>query len=419
MANRSVEGEVAQVVGEQWSRVMGALVADLGDLSLAEDAAQDAVETALLKWQQDGIPRRPGAWITTVARRKAIDRLRRDKNRVAKSEQLARLERLDAEQSTADAAQEQDMTVVRDDQLRLIYGCCHPALSLEAQTALTLRAVCGLTTTEIAAAFIVPEATLAQRLVRAKRKIRSAVVPFRIPPDAELMTRTRSVHHVVYLLFNEGYSASGGDELVRADLCDEAIRLGRLLADLLVDDAESWGLVALMLLTHSRRHARSAADGSLVLLADQDRSLWDSEMIAEGTELLDRAMRRRMTGPYQLQAAIAALQCEARSAEDTDWPQIEMLYRRWLEIAPTPVVELNWLSAKAMAVGPEVALTHLDASDLADTLGQYGPYWALRADLLKKLGRSAEAKAAYETAAEFAGSEPERLFLMDAAASTT
>ncbi len=401
------------MVGEQWSRVMATLVSDLGDLTIAEDAAQDAVEVALTTWDASGVPDNPGAWITTVARRKAIDRIRRDKNRKNKSEQLGRLEsRLDATHPPTGP----DQQLMNDEQLRLIYGCCHPSLNLEAQIALTLRAVAGLSTAEIASAFLVPEATLAQRLVRAKRKIRDAVVPFRIPPDAELLNRTRAVHHVLYLLFTEGYAASGGDQLVRSDLCDEAIRLARQLADLLNDDAESYGLLALMLLTQARKDARTAADGSVVLLADQDRSLWRQDLIEEGTAVLDRGLRRSAVGPYQLQAAIAALHCEAPVADETDWPQIELLYRRWLAIAPTTVVELNHLVAVSMVAGPQQALDRLDASRLPEALAEYGPYWALRADLLRRVERYNEARAAYLIAAEHAGSGPERQFLQSAAA---
>lgn len=408
----SVSEEVAKVVGEQWSRVMANLVSALGDLGAAEDAAQDAIETALETWARDGIPENPGAWITTVARRKAIDRIRRDQKRTEKSETLAKLDRLDLRDSSEQQRSPEDAeSDVRDEQLRLIYGCCHPSLTVETQIALTLRAVAGLTTPEIASAFLLPEATLAQRLVRAKHKIRNAGVPFKIPEDAELLTRTRAVHHVIYLLFNEGYSASDGDNLIRADLCDEAIRLGKLVAGLLTDDAESFGLVSLMMLTQARRAARTTDDGALVLLADQDRSLWDNDLIAEGTDTLDQALRRSNPGPFQIQAAINALHCEAASATETDWTQIELLYRRWLALARTPVVELNHLVAVSMVDGPQSALDRLDAGDLPDTLSSYGPYWALRADLLAKLDRPDDAAAAYRTAAAHAGSAPEREFL--------
>ncbi len=388
----------------------------------AEDAIQDALETAIVSWA-DGVPERPGAWLSTVARRKAIDRIRRDKNRMRKTEQLGRLEaRLAAHNHAGEAdgsfvkgrALEgrlmESEIVVRDEQLRLIFGCCHPALSVEAQTALTLKAVCGLTTPEIASAFLLPEATLAQRLVRAKRKIRSAAVPFRIPPDAELLGRVRVVHHVIYLLFNEGYSASGGADLVRHDLCDEAIRLSRLLATLLTDDAESFGLLALMLLTHARRAARVDADGELVMLDVQDRSLWDQAMIADGTAVLDQALRLNSVGPYQLQAAIGALHGAAKTADQTDWEQITSLYGRWMRLAPTPVVELNRLSALSMAAGPGAAFAELQAGKLDVTLANYQPLWALRADLLAKLGDGDGAHAAYLRAAELSGTASERRF---------
>lgn len=406
----SVSSEVAKVVGEQWSRVMANLVSALGDLGAAEDAAQDAIEVALDTWRRDGIPDNPGAWISTVARRKAIDRIRRDKKRSEKSEQLARLELRGPDVTSARPTFDEE-SVVNDEQLRLIYGCCHPSLTVETQIALTLRAVAGLTTPEIAAAFLLPEATLAQRLVRAKRKIRDAAVPFKIPDDAELLARTRAVRNVIYLLFNEGYAASGGESLIRADLCNEAIRLGRLVARLLTDDAETFGLVALMLLTQARSPARTTAEGSLVLLADQDRSRWDADLIAEGTDFLDRALRRNSPGPFQIQAAINALHCEAATAESTDWRQIELLYRRWMELAGTPVVELNRLVAVSMVDGPQAALDELERSGLPLALASYGPYWALRADLLDRVGDTEAAAAAYGKAAEHAGSVPEREFL--------
>ncbi len=409
----AVSAEVSKVVGEQWSRVMANLVSALGDLGAAEDAAQDAIETALETWTRDGIPDNPGAWITTVARRKAIDRIRRDKKRTEKSETLANLDLRSADAIHGDVLK--DETIVRDDQLRLIYGCCHPALAVEAQIALTLRAVAGLTTPEIASAFLLPEATLAQRLVRAKKKIRSAGVPFKIPDDAELLSRTQAVHKIIYLLFSEGYSASDGDDLIRVELCDEAIRLGRLVADLLTDDAESFGLVSLMLLTQARRPARTTSDGALVLLAEQDRTLWDHDLIAEGTDVLDRALRRANPGPFQIQAAINALHGEAVTADQTDWEQIELLYRRWVALAGTPVVALNHLVAVSMVDGPQEAFDRLDAGELPTALATYGPYWALRADLLTKLGKAKEATAAFHLAAQHAGSAPEREFLQNKA----
>jgi RNA polymerase sigma-70 factor (ECF subfamily) len=396
-------------------KVTAALIGVLGDFERAEDAMHDAFAAALTTWEAQGIPHNPGAWIMTAARRRAIDRLRRDATARDKRAALAALVALERDERQSRATYGDGDggggDALPDDRLRLMFTCCHPALPAEARVALTLRTLGGLSTAEIARAFLVPEATMAQRLVRAKRKIRKAGIPYRVPPPALWAERLDPVLAVIYLVFNEGYAATGGDVLVRAELCGEAIRLGRVLAELAPDEPEVGGLLALMLLHDARRDARCDADGRLVLLQDQDRARWHRGEIAEGTALLEAALGRGRPGPYQIQAAIAAVHANAARAADTDWVQIAALYDELLRYGASPVVSLNRAAAIAMARGPERGLALLDELARDPGLSGYYLFHAARADLLRRAGRAREAAAAYRAALDRAENAQAREFL--------
>jgi RNA polymerase sigma-70 factor (ECF subfamily) len=392
---------VARAFREEWGRVVATLIRTTGDWSLAEECAQDAFTRALETWPRDGVPANPGAWLTTTARNRAVDRLRRAQTGEAKVREAAMF--------TSDEPPPVDDSGVADDRLRLIFTCCHPALSTEAQVALTLRTLAGLTTPEIANAFLVPETTMAQRLVRAKRKIQDAGIPYRVPPAHLLPERTSAVLAVLYLLFNEGYAASTGAEVVRADLATEAIRLARTLTELMPAEPEADALLALMLFHHARRAGRVDESGAPVPLEDQDRSRWDHAAIADASAVLDRALRRQRPGPYQVQAAIAACHATAPTAADTDWHEIAVLYGELARMTGSPVVELNRAVAVAMAEGPSRGLVLVD--DLHGQLDDYRYLHATRADLLRRLGRHDEAAVAYRRALDLTGADGERRYL--------
>jgi RNA polymerase sigma-70 factor (ECF subfamily) len=405
VAAEQVRGTLDHLYRCESRRILASLIRLLGDFDLAEEAMQDAFAVALERWPRESVPANPRAWLVSTGRFKAIDGLRRRARFKASLGQLA--ERFDAD---ARAAAEREEAEVEDDRLRLIFTCCHPALSLEAQIALTLRTVGGLTTEEIARAFLARPATLAQRIVRAKAKIRDARIPYEVPTRADLPERLDGVLHVIYLIFNEGYSASSGTSVTRHDLSAEAIRLGRLLVDLL-PDPEAVGLLALMLLHDSRRAARTSPAGDLILLQHQDRSLWIRAQIAEGTGLVERALSSREFGPYTLQAAIAAVHAAAPTPRATDWPRIVALYDLLARVAPSPVVELNRAVAVAVRDGPEAGLAQIDAILARGDLGDYHLAHAARADLCRRLGRTDEARTAYQQALDHARQEPERRFL--------
>jgi RNA polymerase sigma-70 factor, ECF subfamily len=390
---------LARIFRESSGRAVATLARVFGDLDLAEDAVQEAFTVAIERWPADGVPPNPGGWIVTTARRKALDRLRRESTRSGREAQATAL--------IGGPEPEPEAEPVTDDQLRLIFTCCHPALAPEARIALTLRLIAGLQTAEIARAFLVPEPTVAQRLVRAKRKISGAGIPYRIPRDHELPQRLPDVLAVVYLVFNEGHTASAGDSLTRQDLCAEAIRLARLLYTLMPDEPEVSGLLALLLLTESRRAARTTSAGHLVPLADQDRTRWDRELITEGQRIVRDCLRRNQPGPYQIQAAIAAVHSDTRQAAQTDWRQILALYDQLAAITPTPVVALNRAIALAEVAGPAAALDTVEALPLDG----YHLYHATRADLLRRLNRPAEAAAAYDKAIALTENAAERTFL--------
>ena len=401
-----VSAAVASAFRDERAIVLATLIRQAGDFQLAEDAVQDAFEAAVTAWRRDGVPASPGAWITTAARRRAIDRLRRDRSVADRAERLAELTRVE-EQHGEEPSVDDESSIV-DDRLRLIFTCCHPALEMPARVALTLRTLGGMTTGEIARGFLVAEPTMGKRIVRAKRKIADAHIPYRVPADEELPERLRGVLRVVYLIFNEGYAATEGDRLVRGELCDEAIRLGELLSRLMPDDAEVWGLSALMLLHDARRAARVDPSGRWVALDEQDRSLWDRDRIADGLARLERAVRLRRPGEYQLQAAITALQIQAPDADATDWAQIAELFGALARLNPSPVVELNRAVAVGLATGPAAGLALLEPLLGDSTLERYQPLHAAHAELLSRAGDTAGAARAYERAIALTANAVER-----------
>ena len=399
--------EIERFYHDEYGRVLAVVIRKVGDFHLAEEAVQDAFAVALQQWPDSGAPTNPRAWIISTARHKAIDALRRAGRFAVIRDELGRMTEMSTDPDDAGV----DDAAIPDERLRLIFTCCHPALALEAQVALSLRTLCGLSTDEIARAFLVPAPTMAQRLVRAKRKIQDAGIPYEVPPPDLLPERLDAVMAVVYLVFNEGYAASAGEDLVRTDLCREAIQLGRVLVQLMPDGSEPRGLLALMLLHDARRAARTSADGDLVLLEDQDRTLWNREQIAEGLALVDAAMRSGAGGAYLLQAAIAAVHARAERPEQTDWRQIERLYAALLRARPSPVIELNRAVAVAMSDGPASGLAIIESLKARGELREYYLFWSAEADLLRRLGQNTAAAEAYRRALALVTTDPERRFL--------
>lgn len=404
-----VETAVAKAFREEWGQIVATLIRLTGDWDLAEECAQDALTIALERWPRDGIPRRPGAWLTTTARNRATDRLRREAVGADKLLEIAAMAH--SHDPAGESCDESDPADIQDDRLRLMFTCCHPALSFDSRVALTLRTLAGLTTAEIGRAFMVPEQTMSKRLVRAKGKIRHAGIPYRVPPSHLLAERTAAVLAVLYLLFNEGYSATAGVDLLRPDLCAEAIRLARTLTELMPDEPEAGGLLALMLLQDARRDARVNQAGELIALEHQDRTSWNSGEIREGVHVLETALRRGKFGPYQVQAAIAACHATAAHVLETNWAEIASLYAQLVQMLPSPVIELNRAVAVAMADGPAAGLALVEAIEVSGALPGYHLLPATRADLLRRLGRVSEAAAAYRDALALVATDVERRYL--------